>query len=80
MKLYKRKITAARSERHWLSTELDARMSFKLKDYLRDRGIKFETSGVGKLTHFEIYVDRDEADSINDFIDSIDISGPSTQY
>lgn len=76
-----RRIKESNEERHWLNTELPNYMSLKLKNFLRDNKIKFESSGVGRtLTHFEIFATKDEANMINDFIDSIDIDGPSTPY
>ena len=75
-----RRIKESNEERHWLNTELDAYFSWNLKKFLRDNKIKFETSAADNLTHFEVYVTEEEANMINDFIDSIDMNKPSTPY
>ena len=68
----RRAIKAASGEKRWLSTELPKDMAWKFKVWLRDNGIKFEPSEAGNLIHFEVFMDRDEAQRANDFIDSID--------
>ena len=42
-----------------------------LRMYLRDNGIKYETSGNYNMTHFEIYCDAEMAVKIDDYINSI---------
>jgi len=42
-----------------------------LRMYLRDNGIKYETSGNYNMTHFEIYCDAEMAIKIDDYINSI---------
>ena len=68
----RRAVKAATSEKRWLSTELPKDMAWNFKVWLRDNGIKFEPSEAGNLIHFEVFMDRDEAQRANDFIDSID--------
>ena len=42
-----------------------------LRMFLRDNGIKYETSGNYNMTHFEIYCDAEMAVKIDDYINSI---------
>ena len=42
-----------------------------LRMFLRDNGIKYETSGNYNMTHFEIYCDAEMAKKIDDYINSI---------
>ena len=42
-----------------------------LRMYLRDNGIKYETSGNYNMIHFEIYCDAETAIKIDDYINSI---------
>ena len=42
-----------------------------LRMFLRDNGIKYETSGNYNMTHFEIYCDAEMAIKIDDYINSI---------
>lgn len=44
-------------------------ISFRM--FLRDNGIKYETSGNYNMTHFEIYCDAEMAVKIDDYINSI---------
>lgn len=46
----------------------------ELRDYLNNTGVRFEISGCGAGYHFEIYTDRNGADRINRFIDSVTIT------
>lgn len=40
----------------WLNVELEKDLADKLRVYLKEQEIKFETSQAGDLTHFEILV------------------------
>lgn len=42
-----------------------------LRMFLRDNGIKYETSSNYNMTHFEIYCDAEMANKIDDYINSI---------
>lgn len=45
-----------------------------LRKFLKDNEIKYELSGAYSFYHFEIYVDNEEANMINSFIDSVSIT------
>lgn len=54
------------------NVELSKDDSSKLREFLIDNKIKFETSGVGDLVHFEILVNSIEEKKINNFLDTLD--------
>ena len=43
----------------WFNVELNERDSVKMKEFLAEKGIKFETSGCFELVHFEILLEKD---------------------
>lgn len=43
----------------WFNVELNERDAVKMKVFLTERGIKFETSGCFELVHFEILLEKD---------------------
>lgn len=53
------------------NVELNKNDADKLRVFLKDNKIKFETSGVGKLIHFEILVNRFEEEKINKFLNTL---------
>lgn len=53
------------------NVELSKDDSNKLREFLIDNKIKFETSGVGDLVHFEILVNSLEEKKINNFLDTL---------
>lgn len=53
------------------NVELSKDDSSKLREFLIDNKIKFETSGVGDLVHFEILVNSLEEKKINNFLDTL---------
>lgn len=53
------------------NVELSKDDSSKLREFLIDNKIKFETSGVGDLVHFEILVNSIEEKKINNFLDTL---------
>lgn len=53
------------------NVELSKDDSSKLREFLIDNKIKFETSGVGDLVHFEILVNSMEEKKINNFLDTL---------
>lgn len=53
------------------NVELTKDDSSKLREFLIDNKIKFETSGVGDLVHFEILVNSLEEKKINNFLDTL---------
>lgn len=53
------------------NVELSKDDSSKLRVFLVENKIKFETSGVGDLVHFEILVNSMEEKKINNFLDTL---------
>lgn len=53
------------------NVELSKDDSSKLRVFLVENKIKFETSGVGDLVHFEILVNSIEERKINNFLDTL---------
>lgn len=53
------------------NVELSKDDGSKLREFLIDNKIKFETSGVGDLVHFEILVNSMEEKKINNFLDTL---------
>ena len=59
-------------ERCWLNVDLPMPNAFCFKRYLREKGIKYETSDVyGVLVHFEVFCTDEEAAAANDELDLI---------
>lgn len=54
------------------NVELPKSDSNKLKEFLKNNKIKFETSGVDNLVHFEILVNKLEEKKINEFLGTLD--------
>ena len=53
----------------WYNIELKLLSAEVLKEYLRNNGIRFETSGCFDLVHFEIFVTSEKIfDSIERFL------------
>lgn len=52
------------------NVELSKDDSNKLRAFLVENKIKFETSGVGDLVHFEVLVDSIEENKVNNFLDN----------
>lgn len=58
--------------RRWLNTELDIYTeSVPMHYFLQEQNIDYETSQCDKLMHFEIFVNEEEENAINLFIDRI---------
>lgn len=56
--------------RRWLNTELDSYTeSVAMHHFLQEQGIDYETSQCDNLVHFEIFVNEEEENAINAFID-----------
>lgn len=57
------------------AVELESELDKPLRIWLKNRGIKFETSGCGTIevprTHFEILMDKETAKSCQEFIDKL---------
>lgn len=53
------------------NVELSKDDSSKLREFLIDNKIKFETSGADNLVHFEILVNSIEERKINNFLDTL---------
>lgn len=54
------------------NVELNKNDADKLRVFLKDNKIKFETSEAGKLIHFEILVNKFEEEKINKFLNTLD--------
>lgn len=46
----------------WFNVELNERDAVKMKAFLTEKGIKFETSGCFELVHFEILLEKDSSE------------------
>lgn len=57
--------------KRWLNTELQDDEARRFKGFLRDYGIKYETSQAGNLVHFECLMDVAEEASANGFLDGM---------
>ena len=57
--------------RRWNNVELIGDAVGKFREFLRDYHIKFETSGAGSYTHFEVFVNEEEAEKCNNFLATI---------
>lgn len=53
------------------NVELSKGEAEELKVFLKNNKIKFETSGVGDLVHFEVLVDSIEENKVNNFLDTL---------
>ena len=71
MKLY---IKENQEPRRWIDFEEEPPITMKLKHFLTDNSIKYETDNLGKTTQFSVYVTESELKMISDFIDSIPFS------
>ena len=53
----------------WYNVELNKISAELLKDYLRDNGIKFDSSGCYNLVHIEMFITSQEMyDRINSYL------------
>lgn len=57
--------------RKWLSTELTKSEWEKTRVFLKENAIKYEASGCSSNVHIEMYVNAEETDMINDFLDAL---------
>lgn len=65
--------------KRWLNVELNkGEESDGFKGFLRQSGIKYETSEAGNLIHFECLMDRVDEEFANDFLDSLQKEGQGT--
>ena len=57
----------------WFNVELNERDAVKMKEFLIERGIKFETSGYFELVHFEILLEKgsDEYNAVNNKLENL---------
>ena len=58
-------------ERKWLNIELKNSEAFAFRVFLISKTIKFETSGVGSLTHFECFMTDEERKEADDFLETL---------
>lgn len=52
----------------YYNTELNKNEAYKLRTFLIQNGIKFETSSCYNLVHFQILLDEKMFDDVEDFI------------
>lgn len=57
--------------KHFYNVELNKEKAEKLKVYLKENGIYFEPSSCYNLIHFEIKVDKEELEKVNDFLENL---------
>ena len=57
--------------RRWLNVELERDDADKLRVFLRQSGIKYETSEAGNLIHFECLMDKVDEEFANGFLDRL---------
>lgn len=55
--------------RKWLNVELTKPEWEKTRVFLKENAIRYETSGCGSNVHIEMYVNAEETDMINSFLD-----------
>lgn len=58
-------------ERRWLNVDLELVQSILFRQWLINTGIKYETSGNGDLTHFEVFCSEKEVAVANNELDRI---------
>jgi hypothetical protein len=58
-------------DKKYRSTEVNTVEAEALRIFLKENDIEYEPSQCGELIHFEILCDNDEAQAINDFIDTL---------
>lgn len=54
-----------------MGVDVERETAPQFKRFLFEKGIRFESSGNGNLTHFEVFVNREETSICNDFIEGI---------
>lgn len=59
----------------WYSTELNHVDAMRLRWYLKEHKIKFETSDAYYTIHFEINCNEEEMNSINNYLDMLSKEG-----
>ncbi len=53
----------------WYNVELQPISAELFKDFLHEKGIRFESSGCYNMVHFEVYIfDEKQIDAINSFL------------
>lgn len=57
-------------KREWRGLTCGGEMAKGVRAYLKENQYRFETSGCYDKTHFEIWCNQDETDTINDWIDA----------
>ena len=58
-------------KRRWLNVDLKPSYAIMFRKWLADIGIKYETSGNGNLTHFEVFLSEEEKTVANIYLDSL---------
>lgn len=56
----------------WVNTEINKEIASKFRVYLKERNIKYETSEVGNLIHFECYMNQPMIVKANEFLRRIE--------
>lgn len=55
-------------DKRWHNVELDTTESKEFRRFLIENRIKYETSAVGNMVHFEVLVDNDEMEKCDTFL------------
>lgn len=58
-------------KRCWLNTDLKLSYAILFRKWLVDNNFKYETSGNGELTHFEVFLSEEEREAANKELDRI---------
>lgn len=75
MRIYsnkKRPVKASNDGRKWVNTELTQDEYAKFRDFLKQKGYKYETSGAGDMVHIEAYLNEAEIQEADKFLDTLD--------
>ena len=55
----------------WKNVELEPQLAEVFRGFLSDNGIAYESSGAGRLVHFEVLVDDEMTAKTNDFLNKL---------
>ena len=58
-------------DRTYKNVELKGTDAKRFREYCRDMHLKFETSGAGEYTHFEVLVNEDEFRNATEFLSNL---------
>ena len=60
------------NNRRWVNVNLSQESAVEFHKELRNKGIRYESSGCGHLVHFEVYASDEESTQLNDFLSNLD--------